>query len=148
MMNKTTVIATIGYERATLDEVIGKLHAAEVDILVDVRAVPSSRKAGFSKNILASSLKRAGINYVHLRGLGTPKEGREAARKGRIGEMAAIYTTHLRSEPARKAMAEAEALAGEGRIALLCYEEDAADCHRRIVAGVLHQTTGAEIMHL
>ncbi|MBX2853400.1 MAG: DUF488 domain-containing protein [Rhodobacteraceae bacterium] len=148
MMNKASVIATIGYERATVDEVIDKLQGAEIDTLVDVRAVASSRKAGFSKNVLSASLKRSGINYVHLRGLGTPKEGREAARKGRIGEMAVIYTTHLRSEVAREAMAEAVELAGVKRIALLCYEEDAADCHRRIVAGILHQTTGAEILHL
>ena len=148
MMNKASVIATIGYEHATVDEVIGKLQGAQINTLVDVRAVASSRKAGFSKNVLSASLKRAGIHYVHLRGLGTPKEGREAARKGRIGEMAAIYTTHLRSDSAREAMAEAVELAGAQRIALLCYEEDAADCHRRIVAGILHQTTGAEVVHL
>ena len=92
-------LATIGYEAATQDAVIDRLKAAGVEMLVDVRAVAASRRAGFSKTVLAASLAEAGIGYVHLRQLGTPKPGREAARKGRIAEMTAIFEEHL-AEPA------------------------------------------------
>src|SRR5579863_2790259 len=84
-------LRTIGYEAATQAAVIEALRAAGVAVLIDVRAVPSSRRAGFSKRLLASSLAEAGIDYAHLQPLGTPKAGRQAARAGRHAEMQAIY---------------------------------------------------------
>src|SRR4051794_20880305 len=92
-------LATIGYERETQSQVISRLQAAGVEVLIDVRAVAASRRAGFSKTLLAASLAEAGIDYVHLRQLGTPKPGRDAARKGHVAEMRAIYEDHLK-EPA------------------------------------------------
>lgn len=92
---------TIGYEGATQADVIARLKTAGVQTLVDVRAVAASRRAGFSKTILGESLKVEGIDYVHLRGLGTPKAGRDAARKGRVDEMRAIFADHL-AEPRRR----------------------------------------------
>src|SRR5437762_571583 len=70
------VLATIGYEHATQPQVIERLKRAGVEIVLDVRAVASSRRAGFSKTLLAASLANAGVGYLHLRGLGTPKPGR------------------------------------------------------------------------
>lgn len=130
-------LATIGYESETQDVVIGKLKAAGVGLVIDVRAVPSSRRAGFSKSLLAASLAEVGIDYVHLRELGTPKPGREAARKGRIEEMHEIYEAHLAEPAAQLQLAQAVELARERPAALLCYEADAAGCHRRIVADEL-----------
>src|SRR5437764_11327679 len=91
-------LATIGYERETQSAVIAKLQAAGVEVVVDVRAVASSRRAGFSKTLLAASLNEAGIGYVHLRELGTPKPGRIAARKGHTAEMTEIFEAHM-AEP-------------------------------------------------
>jgi uncharacterized protein (DUF488 family) len=127
-------LRTIGYEAATQAAVIEALRAAGVEVLIDVRAVASSRRAGFSKTLLAASLAEVGIDYVHLRPLGTPKAGRQAARHGRITEMHAIYNDHLREPEAQLALAEALDIARERPAALLCYEADAARCHRRIVA--------------
>lgn len=141
-------IATIGYEKATLDEVIGRLKAAEVELLIDVRAVAASRRAGFSKTMLGNSLREAGIDYLHLRGLGTPKAGREAARKGRIDEMRAIFEAHLETMEAQAAFDEAARAVGARRAALLCYEADAAGCHRRIVGERLIERLGGEIIDL
>lgn len=143
-----TVLATIGYERATLEEVIGKLKAAGVKTLIDVRAVASSRRAGFSKTILANSLNEAGIAYVHLRGLGTPKAGREAARKGHIDEMRRIFEAHMRTPEAEDDLARAMAIAQESRSALLCYEADAAGCHRRIVADRIRDAARVMVLDL
>src|ERR1035437_10077396 len=86
---------TIGYEQASLDQVIGALKAAGVAVVVDVRAVAASRRPGFSKTMLGASLKAEGVDYVHLRALGTPKAGREAARAGRTAQMRAIFEAHL-----------------------------------------------------
>ena len=137
------MFATIGYEGATLEAVIGRLEAAGVGLVVDVRAVAASRRAGFSKRVLAASLEAAGIGYQHLRGLGTPKPGREAARRGRIAEMRAIYAAHLETPEARDDWARLVAAAQqEARIALLCFEAEAAGCPRRVLAERLSAETG------
>ncbi len=141
-------LATIGYERASLDEVIAELKAAEVEIVLDVRAVASSRRAGFSKTLLAASLNEAGIDYLHLRALGTPKAGRQAARAGRIDEMRRIFRDHMQEPEAQHALSRAAEVAAERRAALLCYEADAGGCHRRIVADDIRQRVGCPVVDL
>ena len=73
-------LSTIGYEGTTVAAVLRGTAAAGVTLLLDVRAVAASRKPGFSKRQLAAELDAAGIDYVHLQGLGTPKPGRDAVR--------------------------------------------------------------------
>lgn len=141
-------LLTIGYEGTTLDAVLDELEAAGARILLDVRAVASSRKPGFSKTLLCASAQARGIRYVHLRGLGTPKAGRIAARRGDTGAMRAIYAEHMRSDPAQADLARAEALSADGPACLLCFERDHAGCHRDIVADLLRQRTGSAIVHL
>jgi uncharacterized protein (DUF488 family) len=123
-------IYTIGYEGATQSELIAALREAGVRQLIDVRAVALSRKPGFSKNVLAAGLKEAGIAYVHLKALGTPPPGREAARKGRMDELRRIYAAQLETPEAAAETALLLALAGETPSALLCFERDPAQCHR------------------
>ena len=150
-MQGTTVphpLATIGYEAATQGDVIERLKAAGVDIVIDVRAIAASRRAGFSKTLLAGSLQDAGIDYLHLRDLGTPRDGRIAARAGRVKEMHAIFERHLEEPVAQLALAEAAEVATDRRAALLCYEADAAVCHRRIVANLIAERTGVEVVDL
>jgi len=141
-------LATIGYERQTQDEVIGKLVKARVKTLIDVRAIAASRRAGFSKGVLAASLKEAGIDYVHLRALGTPKAGRDAAHAGRTEEMRRIYEGHLAEPEAQMQLEEAGRIAKAGKAALLCFEADACRCHRAIVAERLHRALGLEVENL
>src|SRR5579875_3351925 len=138
-------IATIGYEHETQPEVIARLKAAVVELVIDVRAVASSRRAGFSKSLLAGSLKEAGIDYLHLRDLGTPKPGRQAARAGRYEEMQAIFSDHMHEPQAQVALAQATEATVARRSCLLCYEHDPAHCHRTIVAGLIAEKTGAPI---
>ena len=139
---------TIGYEGATQADVIQRLKSAGIQTLVDVRAIAASRRAGFSKTVLGESLKAEGVDYLHLRGLGTPKAGRDAARKGRVGEMRAIYADHLAEPQAQLDYARLKALAGERRVALLCFEADHAGCHRAMLAERLSDETGATIVDL
>ncbi len=123
-------IFTIGYEGATQDELVTALREAGVERVIDVRAVPLSRKPGFSKRVLAAGLQAAGIDYVHLKALGTPPEGREAARKGRTGEMREIYAAQLETPEAAFDAERLIDLAQERPSALLCFERDPAGCHR------------------
>lgn len=141
-------LATIGYEKLTQPELIARLRDAGIEVLIDVRAVASSRRAGFSKTLLASGLAEAGIDYVHLRGLGTPKAGRDAARAGRIAEMHTIFEQQLATPEAEHDLARAEAIAAERPAALLCLEADAAVCHRRIVADRLKARLGLAVRDL
>lgn len=141
-------LATIGYETDTQCGMIDRLKAAGVELVVDVRAVASSRKAGFSKTLLAGGLNDQGVDYLHLRDLGTPKPGRDAARAGRVDEMRRIFEAHLEEPAAVLALAQATALAKTKRIALLCYEDDPNCCHRRIVADRIRERLKCEVVDL
>lgn len=139
---------TIGYERGVQADLIGRLKAAGVQVVIDVRAIAASRRAGFSKTVLAASLAAEGIEYVHLRALGTPKAGRDAARKGRIAEMREIFEGHLAEPDAQIQLVEAEQIAAGRPAALLCFEADACGCHRAIVAERLVDKRGFEVINL
>ena len=141
-------LATIGYERATQADVIARLKAAGVEVLIDVRAIAASRRAGFSKTLLSASLNAAGIGYLHLRQLGTPKPGRDAARKGRTAEMTEIFEAHMAEPGAQLELAKATEMVAQKKTALLCYEADAAGCHRTIVAHRIRDALGCEIENL
>jgi uncharacterized protein (DUF488 family) len=144
-----TTIYTIGYECATVEGLLTALTEAKVDLLVDVRAVASSRRPGFAKTKLAANLDGAGIGYRHLRKLGTPAEGRAAARAGRHDEMREIFQAHLRTPEAQDELETlAELVRSERRLCLLCLESDPTHCHRSIVAAALSSLTPLEITHL
>jgi uncharacterized protein (DUF488 family) len=144
----TPPVLTIGYERATLPALVRGLRGAGADLLLDVRAIAASRRPGFSKRVLGATLEAAGVGYLHLRDLGTPKSGRVAARAGRTDEMRAIFAEHMETPAARLALAEAVEASRAGRVCLLCYEAEAACCHRAVVAEMIARETGAEIAHL
>ena len=130
-------IFTIGYEKATQGAVVEALRDAGVEVLADVRYLPLSRRAGFSKSSLKAGLEEAGIGYLHFRHLGTPAEGRAAARRGDHAELERVYAGQLELPEALAAMAELRALAEDKRIALLCYERAAAECHRSLLFDAL-----------
>lgn len=135
---KTPALFTIGYEQASVPSVLRELTRAKVDLVVDTRAVAASRRPGFSKRVLAASLDEEGIGYIHLQKLGTPAEGREAARAGQLDTLWRIYAKHIKTATAQEALDELLTLIKSGkRVALLCYCRDPRTCHRdRIVAAV------------
>lgn len=144
-----TVLNTIGYEQTTQAAMLDELDRAGVRLVIDTRAVTSSRRPGFSKNQLAAALDARGIDYAHLRGLGTPKEGRLAARAGKMDALARIYARHLETSPAREELDQLTALARAGkRLCLLCYERDPAQCHRSFIADRLARRLGVTVEHL
>lgn len=129
---------TIGYEKAKPAAVLGELKRAKVDLLVDTRAVAASRRPGFSKRQLAAALDEAGIAYIHLQKLGTPSEGRMAARSGDLDTLWRIYDKHIKTPEAQGALGELLALIKSGkRVCLLCYERDPSECHRSRIAALV-----------
>ena len=126
-------IFTIGYEGATVSEFIGTLSRAGVERIIDVRALPLSRRPGFSKSPLRAALNEAGIEYVHLRALGTPAAGRAAARAGRHAELERIYAGQLELPEAIAQSAQMLDLAREKPSALMCMEREPAHCHRTLL---------------
>ncbi|CAM3302851.1 DUF488 domain-containing protein [Sphingomonas antarctica] len=126
-------IFTIGYEGVTQAELISTLSAAGVKTLADVRAVPLSRRPGFSKNILAGGLRDAGIDYIGLKALGTPPEGREAARKNNHAKLAEVYAGQLELPEALAQIAQLRTIAEETPTALLCFEREPTRCHRSLL---------------
>jgi uncharacterized protein (DUF488 family) len=148
-MVKAKKLFTIGYEQTPPKAVLDELERSGVKLLVDVRAVASSRRPGFSKNQLAAGLDERGISYLHLRGLGTPKEGREAARGGKFEVLHKIYAKHLKTPQAREELDELSALVKKsGPVCILCYERDHLHCHRQWIAEIIEERDGVRVENL
>jgi uncharacterized protein (DUF488 family) len=145
-MFKKTRIFTIGYEGTTVAEFIAALERPGVERVIDVRALPLSRRPGFSKSALKAALEDAGIEYVHLKALGTPADGRAAARAGRHADLERIYAGQLELPEAMAQSAQMLELAREKPSALLCIERDPAHCHRTLLLEAV--AADAEVMHL
>lgn len=148
-MAKRKKLFTIGYEQTPAKSVLDELERAGVKLLVDVRAVASSRRPGFSKSQLAAGLDGRGISYLHLRGLGTPKEGRLAARSGQYETLQKIYLKHLKTPQAKEELDELSALVKKsGPVCILCYERDHLHCHRRWIAEIIEERDGVKVDNL
>ena len=126
-------IFTIGYEGRTVGELLDQLQLHKIDVLVDVRLTPLSRKKGFSKRVLAQALAEVGIEYVHEPGLGNPKDNRDDFRKG-VESAWARYREHLAAAQLR--LDSVIALTVDRTVALLCFERDHAQCHRSCITQV------------
>ena len=132
-------IYTIGYEGVTQAAVVDALQAAGVEVLADVRYLPLSRRPGFSKTSLKNAVEDAGIGYHHFRQLGSPAEGRAAARRGDHAELSRVYAGQLELPEAMAQMGELRELAEDKTVALLCYERDAGECHRSLLYEALFE---------
>jgi uncharacterized protein (DUF488 family) len=132
-----TTLYTIGYEGTDIDRFVATLRAVGVHLLADVRALPLSRKKGFSKNGLRARIEQEGMEYVHLGALGDPKEGRDAARAGRFDQFRRIYNRHLAQAEPQEQLRELGALVDQRPTCLMCFERDPTECHRLIVASQL-----------
>jgi uncharacterized protein (DUF488 family) len=147
--SRTSRLFTIGYQQTPARAVLDELERAGVKLLVDVRAVAASRRPGLSKNQLAAGLDERGISYLHLRELGTPKDGREAARGGNFELLHRIYARHLKTPQAREELDELSALVKQaGPVCILCYERDHRECHRQWIAEIIRERDGVGIENL
>jgi len=128
---------------------LAALREARVEMLVDVRAVAMSRRPGFAKTRLAGNLEEAGIEYLHLRGLGTPADGRAAARAGRHEKMHEIFRAHLATPVAQTDLATLVSIVKSGkRVCLMCFEADPKHCHRSLVVEAMADHVKMDVRHL
>lgn len=142
-------LCTIGYEGRELDSFVHRLRENGVTVLIDVRWTPISRKRGFSKGALRQAVESAGIRYMHVHTLGSPKELRtELHDGGDYKEFFRKYRNHLANNiPALQTVAE---LLGDEKPCLLCFERHPHQCHRHVVAEeICFQSEGAvRVKHL
>ena len=139
-------IFTIGYEGAVISDFIATLQNSGVDLLLDIREAPISRKKGFSKNALADALAGEGIAYRHAKALGTPKIIRDQVKLDKdYGAFFENYNRHL-----DKQLADLQELTAslKGNVALMCFERDPQICHRLAVAKRLWKLSGLSAQHL
>src|SRR5258706_3167418 len=141
-------LATVGYEGASVPDFLATLEGAGIDIVIDVRELPLSRRKGFSKTVLGQNLLEIGIEYLHLRDLGDPKTGRTAARAGRMAEFRKIYSRHLNTAKAQAALGQVMANLKTKKVCLLCFERDPNTCHRKMITDFLAQHNQVTILHL
>ncbi|MBB4509703.1 MULTISPECIES: DUF488 domain-containing protein [Rhizobium] len=140
-------VYTIGYEGTDIERFVKTLVAVGVQAVADVRAVPLSRKKGFSRNSLREHLENVGIKYLAMQELGDPKEGREAAKAGDYDRFRAVYSAHVDQPESAMAIEKLAAASEEQAVCLLCFERDPKTCHRFIV-GERMGAYGYEMMHL
>lgn len=132
-MNHSPGVVSIGYEGRTAEELVEAVVEAGVDVLVDVRLTPISRKPGLSKTKLAAALNEAGVEYLHLRSLGNPRDNRDPFWTGRVAEGVKHFRTLMAAPGPAASLDELAALVASRRVAVLCFERDHEMCHRQVV---------------
>jgi uncharacterized protein (DUF488 family) len=140
---------TLGYQGVDVDTYVQKLKDAGVGIVADVRETPWSHKRGFCKNILSSELSKAGIDYVHVKSAGNPKENRRTASD--MAECLRRYKDYLRDNPAgvSELIEVVRTAATRNRsVCLTCFERDVQDCHRSILVDAMRKQIRIRPVHL
>lgn len=138
-------LLTVGYEKKSLEEVLFALYRENVSVLVDVRRNPISRKAGFSKTALTQACGLMGIRYAPARGLGIASEARRSIKTAEEREeLLNRYSAALQCKSFEGRLEDLRWMAGRERVALLCFERHACECHRGRIVDAL----GMEALHL
>jgi uncharacterized protein (DUF488 family) len=139
---------TIGYAGAAIEALIATLAQAGVTRVLDVRESPFSKRDAFSTDALRAALADYGIAYTHIRALGNPPAGREAARAGHAAAFREIFSAHLDGRSGRAGLEQALRLATAESVCLLCLEKSPLHCHRSMVAARLNALSGQAIVNL
>ena len=135
---------TIGYQGTSIEPFLDTLLAHGIEQLIDVRALPFSRKPDFSKKRLAAHLERVGIGYTHMPALGTPKPLRDEVRRTKdYPTFFAAMEQLIAMQP--EAIAQALLIAQAQPAALLCFEANVAECHRLSVAQAMVQAAAGSM---
>lgn len=133
-------VVSVGYEGRELGEFVRDLAAGGVTVLADVRLNAVSRRRGFSKSALKTALDSNGISYLHLRGLGNPKENRSIFSGDQVQEGRDVFRALLSSGDARRDLETLRSVAAENVVAVLCFEQNEERCHRKVI---IDQVTAA-----
>lgn len=146
---KPKSIWTIGHSTRSLEEFVTILHAFDIELVVDIRSLPGSRKfPQFNKENLEKTLPEVGIIYLHLLNLG----GRRKVRKNSHNtgwQLASFraYADYMETPEFTAAAQELQSLASEKRTAYMCAEAVWWSCHRSLVSDYL-KLKGWTVMHI
>jgi len=138
-------VVSVGYEGRGVEDLLASLQRHQVDVMVDVRLTPLSRKPGLSKTALAATLGTHGIRYLHLRALGNPKDNRALPRSGDRSSRDR-FTALLRTGEGAQALRDVAELLQTQTVALLCFERHHEQCHRQLIVDELRRAIPA--LHL
>lgn len=139
-------IFTIGYERRDADELLSDLTDAGVNVLVDVRERPVSRKPDFRAGYLASFFESSGIDYQSWPELGSTEYQREQLKTtGNLSEFRSRFRSLLKRSR-NDALERLASLAANKTVALMCYERAHEECHRAVVADMVGKKLSATIV--
>lgn len=140
-------VFTIGYEGLSIGEFRSLLAEHHIHSVIDVRALPLSRKFGFSKNILSAYLDQAHCDYIHMRNLGCPQTIRYQYKKDSNWKRYAVaFNAYLATQS--DAILQLSKFVKQANCALLCYEADASFCHRSLIANKLNAHNNINIVHI
>jgi uncharacterized protein (DUF488 family) len=139
-------IFTIGYEASTPDDFIATLKLMKVDLLLDVRELPMSRRKGFAKTALTNLLNKNGINYQHEKLLGSPRAIRHQLREDK--DLEKFFVDFNEYIGTKKDILERVSSSLVGNVVLMCYERDYKTCHRKVVAKKLGELLGIRPRHI
>jgi uncharacterized protein (DUF488 family) len=140
---------TIGYQGTPAESFLGRLLSVGVETVLDIRELPQSRIPGFSKGALSERLRRNGIDYLHIRELGSPRELRHELRQ--TNDFAAFtrsFLLYLKKQ--MEHVQNVKEMAYRRKCCLLCFEKNHDECHRKLVALEIRAVArnGLQIVHL
>lgn len=141
---------TIGHSTRPLEDLVGTLQTHQIQILVDIRAFPMSRRLPqFNRDSLEKSLPQAGLRYVWMKELGGYRKKilEESPNVSLRNQSFRNYADYMLTPEFERAMAELLALAVQSRTAFMCAERIYFRCHRMLVSDWL-TAHGHEVLHI
>ena len=140
-------INAIGYEGDTIEQFLARLLQNEIELVIDVRANPSSMKSGFSKSDLPKHLSEVGIKYVHFSALGIPSHIRKEITG--ITELLDYYDNHILTVASvQKAAKQVSELCRQFNSTIMCFEANPLQCHRSRLAKYICKNYGLQINYI
>jgi uncharacterized protein (DUF488 family) len=143
------VIWTVGHSNQPVALLLATLSAAGIELLVDVRRYPASRRnPQFNRDALVATLRAEGIEYLHAADLGGRREPMpDSANAGLRDAGFRGYADYMQSEAFGHALEALLQSAQSRRTAIMCAEAVPWRCHRSLIADAL-VARGVEVEHL
>jgi uncharacterized protein (DUF488 family) len=142
-------IYTIGHSTRSIEELVEMLRSFDIQLLVDVRTAPSSRRyPHFNRDTLAQRLPAAGIRYAHMKDLGgwrrpQPDSPNTGWRSGGFQG----YADYMATDQFREALDTLISMSRERRTAFMCAEATPYRCHRSLISDAL-TARGLSVGHI
>jgi uncharacterized protein (DUF488 family) len=149
MTTSDLVIWTIGHSTRTIEEFINLLRHHRIDIVVDVRHFPDSRRfPHFNSTALSEALAAAGVRYKHLIDLGGRRPARPDSHNLALRNAAFRgYADFMETRPFHDGIDRLLETAHSGRTAIMCSEAVWWRCHRSMIADYL-KASGVGVIHI